>query len=53
MATAAEKLASSLEELEALQSKGAVAIRSKDLSRTHRERLVKSGFTSGNPSTYR
>lgn len=44
MATAAEKLASSLEELEALQSKGTVAIRSKDLSRTHRERLAKSGF---------
>ena len=44
MPTAAEKLASSLEELEALQSKGAVAIRSKDLTRTHRERLVKSGF---------
>lgn len=44
MPTAAEKLASSLEELEALQSKGTVAIRSKDLTRTHRERLVKSGF---------
>lgn len=44
MASAAEKLASSLEELKALQSKGAVAIRSKDLSRTHRERLMKSGF---------
>lgn len=44
VATAAEKLASSLEELEALQSKGRVAIRSKDISRTHRERLVKSGF---------
>lgn len=44
MASAAEKLASSLEELKALQTKGAVAIRSKDLSRTHRERLTKSGF---------
>lgn len=44
MPSAAEKLASSLEELEALQSKGMVAIRSKDLSRTHRERLVRSGF---------
>ncbi len=44
MASAAEKLASSLEELETLQAKGVVAIRSKDLSRTHRERLMKSGF---------
>ena len=44
MPSAAEKLASSLEELEALQSKGAIAIRSKDISRTHRERLVKAGF---------
>lgn len=44
MASAAEKLASSLEELKALQSKGAVAVKSKDLSRTHRERLMKSGF---------
>ena len=44
MASAAEKLASSLEQLKTLQSKGAVAIRSKDLSRTHRERLMKSGF---------
>mgnify|MGYP006883127838 CR=1 FL=1 len=44
MASAAEKLAGSLEELEAIQSKGIVAIRSSDLSRTHRERLTKSGF---------
>lgn len=44
MASASEKLASSLEELENLQSKEMVAIRSKDLSRTHRERLLKSGF---------
>ncbi len=44
MPSAAEKLANSLEELETLQSKGTVAIRSKDFSRTHRERLVKSGF---------
>lgn len=44
MPSAAEKLANSLAELETLQSKGTVAIRSKDLSRTHRERLVKSGF---------
>lgn len=44
MPSAAEKLASSLEELEALQSQGAIAIRSKDISRTHRERLVNAGF---------
>lgn len=44
MPSAAEKLASSLEELEALQSKGVIAIRSKDISRTHRERLLKAGF---------
>lgn len=44
MPRAAEKLASSLEELKALQKKGSVAIRSKDISRTHRERLVKAGF---------
>ena len=44
MPSAAEKLAGSLEELEALQFKGAIAIRSKDISRTHRERLVKAGF---------
>ena len=40
MPSAAEKLASSLEELETLQSGGSIAIRSKDMSRTHRERLV-------------
>jgi len=44
MASAAEKLASSLAKLETLQSRGAIAIRSRDISRTHRERLVKSGF---------
>jgi len=44
MPSAAEKLASSLEALETLQKKGVVAIRSKDISRTHRERLIKSGF---------
>lgn len=44
MSSAAEKLASSLEELEVLQSKGVTAIRSKDISRTHRERLMKSSF---------
>lgn len=44
MATPAEKLAQSLEALEALQKRGLVAIRSTDLGRTHRERLLKGGF---------
>lgn len=44
MATAAEKLAESLEVLQDLQSKGVVAVRSAHLSRTHRERLLKAGF---------
>jgi hypothetical protein len=44
MATPQEKLADSLEALEALQSKGIVAVRSSDLSRTNRERLLKNGF---------
>ena len=44
MATPAEKLASSLEILQALQEQGIVAIRSSALTRTHRERLVKNGF---------
>lgn len=44
MATPSEKLATSLEALRALQERGGVAIRSGDLSRTHRERLSKNGF---------
>ena len=44
MPSAAEKLASSLEELKTLQSSGSIALRSKDISRTHRERLLKAGF---------
>ncbi len=44
MASPKEKLAESLEVLEALQKRGMVAIRSGDLTRTHRERLVKNGF---------
>ena len=45
MATPPEKLAQSLEILEILQgSNGAAAILSRDLSRTHRERLLASGF---------
>jgi hypothetical protein len=39
-----EKLAESLEVLRALQKRGATAVRSADLTRTHRERLVKNGF---------
>jgi hypothetical protein len=46
MTTPQEKLAASLETLQELQARGAVAIRSRDLSRTHRERLVKNGFLS-------
>ena len=44
MATPQEKLAASLDELQGLQEKGAVAIRANDLSRVHRERLLKAGF---------
>ena len=44
MITPAEKLAQSLEVLHALQKQGIIAIRSGDLSRTHRERLSKNGF---------
>jgi hypothetical protein len=39
-----EKLAESLEALHKLQAHGAAAIRSRDLGRTDRERLVKAGF---------
>ncbi len=38
------KLVESLEFLRALQNRGLVAIRSGDLTRTHRERLAKNGF---------
>jgi hypothetical protein len=44
MATPQQKLADSLEALEALQKRGVVALRSSDLSRIHRERLLKGGF---------
>ena len=40
----AEKLAQSLEQLRELQKKVVVAIRSRDLTRTHLNRLVKNGF---------
>jgi hypothetical protein len=44
MASPYEKLAESLDALRALQERGVVAVRSGDLTRTHRERLVKNGF---------
>ena len=44
MASPQAKLAASLKALRALQKRNRVAIRSRDLSRTHRERLVKIGF---------
>lgn len=39
-----KKLAGSLEQLQLLQGQGIVAIQSKQLSRLHRERLLKHGF---------
>ena len=45
MAAPSEKLAQSLEALQRLQAAdGAAAIRARDLSRTHRERLLANGF---------
>ena len=44
MATPSEKLAESLQVLKSLQDQEIVAIRSRDLSRTHRERLIRTGF---------
>ncbi len=44
MATSHEKLAASLQILRSFQNRGAVAMRSRDLTRTHRERLTKNGF---------
>jgi hypothetical protein len=44
MATPSEKQAQSLEALRTLQDRGVVAIRSADLSSTHRERLLRGGF---------
>jgi len=44
MATPSEKLAESLEILKNIQERDSVAIRSSDLTRTHRERLLKNGF---------
>src|ERR1700722_2618162 len=44
MATPADKLAASLAVLKGLQDAGRVALRASDMSRTHRERLLKAGF---------
>lgn len=44
MATPGQKLAASLEKLKKIQDKGMVAIKSAELSQTHRERLLKNGF---------
>jgi len=44
MPTPQENLAQSLEALHALQRRGVVAIRSNNLSRTDRQRLLRSGF---------
>ena len=44
MASPSEKLAESLEVLRGLQEAGGAAIRARDLTRTHRERLVANGF---------
>ncbi len=42
--TQSEKLAQSLEQLQKLQKNGIVAIRSRNLTRTHLNRLMKNGF---------
>ncbi len=44
MAAPSEKLAESLEVLKTLQENGRISIRSVDLSRVHRERLVDKGY---------
>jgi len=44
MATPQERLAESLNALRELQDRGGVAIQAGDLSRVHRERLLKNGF---------
>ena len=46
MASPSEKLAQSLEILHGLQNaNGAAAIRARDMTRTHRERLMANGFS--------
>ena len=44
MAAPSDKLAESLAVLKSIQDKGIVAIRANHLTRTHRERLLRSGF---------
>lgn len=44
MSTLSDKLATSLEALKQLQDQGFIAIRSNQLSRTHRDRLLRNGF---------
>jgi hypothetical protein len=44
MITPQEKLGEALEALKQLQDKNMIAIRSKDISRIHKERLIKFGF---------
>ena len=44
MAIPSEKLAESLAALKTLQDEGRAAIRASDMTRTHRERLLKNGF---------
>jgi hypothetical protein len=44
MATPAEKLADALDTLHALQQRGMLAINTKDISTTYRQRLIKNGF---------
>lgn len=44
MAAPSEKLAQSLSVLKSIQDNGQIAIRTSDMTRTHRERLLKNGF---------
>lgn len=44
MTPPSEKLAGSLDALRSLQERGVVAVRARDLLRSHRERLVRHGF---------
>jgi hypothetical protein len=44
MASPSEKLATSLEVLKHLQDQGKIALKSSELTRTHKERLLKNGF---------
>ncbi len=44
MASPSEKLSESLEVLRKLQERGMIAIQARDLSRTHKERLLRTGF---------